>query len=155
MANLTADEKLRIKQALVKNDSDGSVTDRLVNVLNNDTGVASVSYSIGAEAGDVITVACQFKDSNGNDMTVPVGVVQYLASDATGQTVEAAATSLAAGTDGTILVEFTADAVWFAVSEADGDLDIAIGNAGGADTLHLVTVLPNGKLSISDEIVFA
>ena len=155
MADLTANEAAKIKLALNENSTDGSVTERLVNVINNDKGWNSVSYTIGTEAADVIRVSCQFKDADGDDMAVPVGCIQYLATDDTGQVGEAAATTLAVGTDGTILVEFTSDLVWFAVSEADGDLDIDIGNAGGADTLHLVTVLPNGNLSISAAITFA
>jgi hypothetical protein len=39
------------------------------------------------------------------------------------------------------------------VSEADGDIDLAIGEAG-AGTWYLVLVLPNGKLVVSDAITF-
>lgn len=154
MANLTADEVTRIEQALLKNDLDGSVVRRVKNLINNDTGPASVTYSIAAEGSDEIVVSCQFKDANGDDMTEACVVRQYLADAATGQAVEAAATSLAAGTDGTILVEETSNAVWTAVSEADGDLDIIVGDAAGADDYYLITVLPNGTISASAVISF-
>ena len=155
MANLTADEIQRLKNALATNDKDGTLTERVKNLINNNTGVFGVTYTIGTEAADEIIVSCQFTDADGDDMANYVGVRQYLASDSTGQVVEAAATTLAVGTDGTILVEETSNAIWTAVSEIDGDLDIVIGNAGGADTLHLVTILPNGVLAISAAITFA
>ena len=129
----------------------GNATEPL---LTSDAGV-QVAYTIGTEAGNVITVACQFKDSAGNDIAYPVGVMQYLATSDTGQTLKAAATSLAAGTDGTIALELTSNSLWYAISEADGDLDIAIGDASGAATYYLVTVLPSGALSISSVITFA
>lgn len=155
MANLTDAEIQRVKLALAQNNTDGSLVERVVNGLNADTGPASVSYTIGAESGNTITVSCQFKDVNGDDMARACVVRQYLAEDATGQAVEAAATSLAVGTDGTILVEEVSNAVWTAVTEADGDLDIVVGDAVGVDTYYLITVLPNGTISASGAITFA
>ena len=155
MANLTADEIQRLKNALATNDKDGTLTERVKNLINNNTGCFGVTYTIGTEAADEIIVSCQFTDADGDDMANYVGVRQYLATDSTGQVGEAAATTLAVGTDGTILVEETSNLIWTAVSEIDGDLDIVIGNAGGADTLHLVTILPNGVLAISAAITFA
>lgn len=122
--------------------------------LRSDAGIG-VTYTIGAEAGNVITVACQFHDQNNVPVDYAVGVTQYLSSDASGQTVVAAATTLAAGTDGTILVEDTSNSVWQAVSETDGDLDIAIGDAVGAATYYLNTILPSGKVATSSVITFA
>jgi len=116
-------------------------------------GADDVEITIGAEAADVITVGLQFKRG-----TEDAGAVVYdawLSAAADGQTVKAAATSLAAGTDGTILVETVANAVWKGVSEADGDADIAIGDAAGADTYYLNVVLPNGVRRVSDVITFA
>lgn len=156
MADLTANEILKVKQALSTNNTDGSLTERVVNIINNASKTwASVSYSIAAESGNTITVSCQFKDADGDDMAEAVVVRQYLAEDATGQAVEAAATSLAVGTDGTILVEETSNAVWTAVTEADGDLDIVVGDAVGVDTYHIITVGPDGRLHASAAITFA
>lgn len=123
-------------------------------LLREDAGI-DVTYTIGAENANVITVSCQFHDQNGVDVAYAVGVQQYLSSDSSGQTVVAAATSLAAGTDGTILVEDTSNSVWTAVSETDGDLDIAIGDAVGAATYYLNTILPSGKVKTSSVITFA
>lgn len=123
-------------------------------VLRQPHGI-TVSYTIGAEAADVITVACQFKNADGTDCTSPVVVQQYLATSATGQALSTAPSGgTAAGTDGTFLVEDVAQLVWTAVSEADGDLDVAITEAG-AYTTFLITVLPCGTISASSAITFA
>lgn len=122
--------------------------------LRTDAGL-TIAYTIGAEAGNVITVACQVKDQNGYDVEEVVHFEQYLSSDSAGQTRVAATTSLAAGTDGTILTEYTSNSHWSAVTESDGDLDIAIGDAGGAATYYLNTVIPSGKVVTSSVITFA
>ena len=156
MADLTADEILRLKQALVSNDRDGTLTERVKETINAVTNACyGVTYTVGAEAGDVIGVACQFTNLDGDDMDSRVCVRQWLSDGTSGEVIEAAATTLAAGTDGAILVEETSNGIWMAVSEADGDLDIDIGNAGGADTLYLNTLLPNGKIVQSAAITFA
>lgn len=156
MANLTADEILRLKQAFVTNDKDGTLTEKVKQIINaNSSACHGVTYTVGTEAGDVIGVACQFTDLDGDDMASRVVVTQWLSTDTTGEVVEAAATTLAAGTDGAIITEHVTDGVWQAITEADGDLDIDIGNAGGADTLYLNTLLPNGKVVQSAAIVFA
>ena len=41
------------------------------------------------------------------------------------------------------------------VIEADGDIDITIGDASGAATYYLVLVMPSGELVVSDAITFA
>lgn len=113
-----------------------------------------VAITIGAEAANVITVSLQFT-KGGADAASPVVYDAWLSAAADGQLVKAAATSLAAGTDGTILVETVSNAVFKGVSEADGDADIAIGDAVGADTYFLNVVLPDGRRVVSDVITFA
>lgn len=122
--------------------------------LRDDAGVG-VTYSIAAETANTITVSCQFHDRNNQPVAYAVGVQQYLSSDSAGQTLVAAATSLVGGTDGTILVEDTSNSIWTAVSETDGDLDIVIGDAVGAATYYLNTILPSGKVATSSVITFA
>lgn len=114
-----------------------------------------VRYTAAAEASDARVVSCQFIDANGADIDYVVGVQQYLSSDSAGQTVVAATTALAAGTDGTILTEHTANAHWSAVSEADGDLDINITHGVGVATYYLNTILPDGRVKTSSAIAFA
>ena len=155
MANLTADEIQRLKDAFVTNDKDGTLTERVKNLVNNNTGVFGVTYTIAAEGSNEIIVSCQFTDTDGDDMAVPCVVWQYLASDTAGLVRVAATTSLAVGTDGLILNELVSNSLWIANSEADGDLDIIVGDVSGAATYYLVTVLPNGLLDISAAITFA
>lgn len=156
MAALTADEIKRIEQAFTMNRRDGNLVDKVINSIDNTyTQCAGVTYTVGAEDGsDIIIVSCQFTDQDGDDMAYRIVVQQWLSTDDTGETLEAAATALVAGTDGAILVEDTTDAIWTAVTEADGDLDISVRNAGGADTLYLNTQLPNGKV-VSQVLTFA
>lgn len=122
-------------------------------VLREDAGV-SVTYTIGAETANTITVSCQFHDQNSVPVDYAVAVQQYLSSDTAGQTIVAATTSLAGGTDGTILVEDTSNSIWTAVSETDGDLDIVVGDSVGASTFYLNTILPSGKVVTSSAITF-
>lgn len=151
MANLTAREREQLKIVL----QDTELADRLADQVDKATGPHGATFVIGAEASDVITVAVQLKDVRGADMAEKSVVTAYLAEDATGDVVEPAATSFAAGTDGTVIGTLTAAASLLVLSEADGDIDLAINNGAGADTLHLVIVLPNGTRVISGAITFA
>ncbi|MCW0190966.1 MAG: hypothetical protein OJJ55_06660 [Rhodococcus sp.] len=121
--------------------------------LHSQYGI-DVVYTINAEAANTITVNCQFNDPNGDPLTYVVGVRQYLSSDSAGQTPVATVTTLAAGTDGTILVEDTSNSIWYAVTEADGDLDIVLGDATGGASYYLNTVLPSGRIDTSAVITF-
>jgi len=136
------------------------------NALINDAGaqalsnqVASAVFTVGAEAGEAITVSVQFKDGAGVDMASAVGCIGYLSADAAGQSAASSANlSVAAGTDGFVqeLVDSATQNNYLCTSEADGDLDVVVTDAsGGALTNYLVLVLPNGSLAISGAITFA
>lgn len=156
MADLSSQDIKRIEQAFTQNDRDNTLVEKLKQTINTNTSAChGVTYSIAAEDSDTITVSCQFTNADGEDCATAVCVQQYLSSDSAGQTRVAAATSLAVGTDGTILVEYTSNSIWSAVSETDGDLDIVIGDASGAATYYLNTVLPDGRLDTSAVITFA
>lgn len=116
----------------------------------------SASFSIGAEGSNAITVGVQLKDANGNDLASRAGVIAYLASDATGDTLEAASgtLSVAAGTDG-MLSELATDNTFLLVSEADGDIDVVVTQTSGVDTHYLILVMPDGSLVASGAITFA
>lgn len=120
----------------------------------NDNQVSGATFVIGSEVSNEITVSIQFTDAAGADMATRVAVPFYLSSDANGDDSTAATTSLAAGTDGHIMT-LLADTEGIVVSEADGDADITIGDAGGAATYYLVLVMPNGGLVVSGAITFA
>jgi len=114
-----------------------------------------VAMTVGTEAGNVITVACQAQDRDGVALSHRVSLPWYLADDANGDTPASSAPSggTAAGTDGAI-IEWVAQLSGLAVTEADGDLDIAITDTG-TPTLYLVFVLPDGRLTVSGAITFA
>jgi hypothetical protein len=113
------------------------------------------SFVIGAEGGNAINVAIQLKDAAGNDLAVRGSVLAYLSDDANGDSVAATAPdgNVAIGTDG-VLLPVVADKVFQLVSEADGDIDIDIGESG-ADTWYLILVMPDGRLVASNAITFA
>lgn len=117
--------------------------------------ITDVGFTIGAEAANVINVACQLKSRNGE--YAQRGAVQfYLSDDANGDSLAATAPSggIAIGTDGVVLTEHTANKHLTAVSESDGDIDFDITEVG-VDTWYLIAVLPNGELRASGAITFA
>ena len=118
------------------------------------TAPADATFTIGTEAANVINVAVQLKDGAGDDIATRAAVQFYLSDDADGDTIVAAATSLAIGTDG-VAIENISNSAGLLISEADGDIDINIGDASGAATYYLVLVMPSGELVVSDAITFA
>ena len=115
--------------------------------------LASASFTVGAEAANVIPVTIQLVDGNGADMAEACVVLYYLSSDSAGQAVAADPGTTAIGTDGTILVEVTDDVLGHVVSEADGDIDFNI-TSTGTSTFYLNLVI-NHKLYPSTAITFA
>jgi hypothetical protein len=158
MGKRFTDELVAQKLSLKKDESiqiNGTVVSATAAELNlNDNQVATASFVIGAEAGNVINVAIQLKDAAGNDMAISNAIPFYLSGDADGSSQKTAATSLAIGTDG-LMIEWTSNSSGLLVSESDGDIDMNIGDASGAATYYVVLVMPNGKLVISSVITFA
>lgn len=117
--------------------------------------VSSATITVGTEtAGTTINVAVQFTDPDGTAITSAVSVPFYLAGDAAGQTIGTAPSGgIAIGTDG-LMIEWTANVAGMLTSEADGDVDINMIEAG-ALTNYLVLVMPDGSLVISDAITHA
>ena len=116
--------------------------------------VGKVTFSIAAELADSITVSLQLQDANGRDLAVRGSVQAYLSDDANGDSVTATAPdTVAGGTDG-IVMESISNKLMTLVSEADGDIDIAIGE-NAATTWYLVVILPDGSLAVSGAIAFA
>lgn len=113
-----------------------------------------VSWTVGTESGNAVTVAAQLKDFAGNDLTVPASLLMYLASDSAGLNIKASTvtTETAIGTDGSLGV-LLAGQVYQVTSEADGDIDIVITDTS-ADTYYVVLVMPNGKLEVSTVATF-
>lgn len=114
-----------------------------------------VVFTVGAEATNVINVAIQVNDQQGTAITEVATFDFYLADDAAGLTpsVTAPTVGTSIGTDGA-LIESVANLSGKMITEADGDIDIDIEDAG-TPTFYLVVVLPTGGLAISDAITFA
>jgi hypothetical protein len=120
-----------------------------LNVLKG--GIHGVTYTVGAEAGNSINVGIQLEDANG-DPIEEIGVVYaYLSDDSGGDGIAATAPDgdVAVGTDGTILAEITADKIFLLQSEADGDIDLDIGESS-AKSFYLCIIIPaTGLLEIA------
>ena len=122
----------------------------------DNTVVDSAGFTIGAEAANVITVAVQLKKPGGGDIAVRSCVRWFLSDDANGDSLVATAPDggVAAGTDGWVSQTVTGKR-GEAMSEADGDIDIAITHAAGAKTVYLGIILPDGAIVMSSAITFA
>ena len=116
--------------------------------------VGGASFTIGAEASNVINVAIQLQDPDGQAIEEAAGVWIGLTSDSAGLDFQAAdaALSSAIGTDGSLL-EISTDALFFATSEADGDIDIDFTKTD-AGTFYVVVFLPTGELAVSSAVTF-
>ena len=124
-----------------------------------DDMVASVSFTVGSESTEAITVSCQFKDAAGADMTSARCLRAYLSADSAGQTAASSSgLTVTSGTDGLTQVSDDANTInmlWL-TSEADGDVDVVITDAsGGTTTNYLNVVTPDGKIHTSGAITFA
>lgn len=119
------------------------------------TQVVDVDFTIGSESANVINVALQLKGPSGREIQQRAAVTMYLSDDANGDSISSAPDSVAIGTDGVIIDAYAASTAFTVVSESDGDIDIDITEATGADEFFLVVILPNGELRVSDAITFA
>ena len=122
----------------------------------NPLATDGVLFTVGTEAADAITVTVQFLKGKGRiDITESVACLWYLATDSAGLTLASVAPSggVAAGTDGA-LTAWTANLAGLMISEADGDVDVVLTEAGVA-TWFLVVGLPDGRLAVSSAITFA
>jgi hypothetical protein len=139
--------------ALADGASDVTSTADELNTLAG--ALAGATFVIGADAGTTINVGIQLEDAAGADIAARGSVFAYLSDDANGDSVAGTAPSggWAIGTDGLLVPVVAGKAAQF-VSEADGDIDITITEAGAA-TWYLVLVMPNGALLASDAIAFA
>ena len=133
---------------------DGITAD--VDELNSLDGAPfDVDFTIGAEAANVINVGIQLNDAGGTALATRASLLAYLSDDANGDSIAATAPdgNVAVGTDG-LCMHMITDKLFVLTSEADGDIDLDIGESG-ADTWYLILVLPNGLLVASTAITFA
>jgi len=109
----------------------------------------SVITVAAKDTASIVNVSVQINESdNTTAVAKAIGFTLYMSSDSAGQTLASAPSTLAVGTDGTILVEHTANVVMTCISEADGDFDIDITDTATAATFVNV-LLPTGKIVTS------
>lgn len=120
-----------------------------------DLNTTTVTFVVGAEAGNAINIAMTFKDGAGTVQAVPKAGLLYLSTDAAGLTPATTPpqTSLLAGTNGK-LTKWTANLSGFFVTTAAGLIDVNITDTG-TPTFYVVVVLPNGGLAVSGAVTFA
>jgi hypothetical protein len=116
-------------------------------------GPTDATFTIGAQAGDVINVAVQLV-SGGSPVSGAYAVQYYLSSDAAGQALGTDPGTVAIGSDGTILAEHVDDLVGMVVTETTGTFDLDVTDAD-TGTLYLNVVLPNGRVITSGAITHA
>ena len=118
-------------------------------------GIAGAVITVGVQGTATITCAIQLNDAAGAAMAIIGQVPFWLTSDAAGLTLEGTGPdSIASGTDGFIVVNGEDSVIsGIAVSEADGDIDIALTKTT-VDTMYLNIGLPNGKIVTSGAITF-
>lgn len=115
----------------------------------------TVEMIVGVQGGNIINVALQVQDAEGNDLAEQKSFLAWL-SDTAGAALTGTAPSVGTsiGTDGVIIVEHTAETLLELLTDADGVLDLNIEEAG-ADTWYLNIRLANGAIVSSTAITFA
>lgn len=114
----------------------------------------SATITVGADAGTTAAVTIQLLDGAGDEIATRAGVFAYLSDDANGDSIAGTAPSggVAIGTDG-LAIPVVAGKAFYLVSEADGDIDLVVTEAG-ADVWYLILVMPSGELVASGAITF-
>lgn len=115
----------------------------------------TVEITVAVQAANVINVALQVQDAEGNDLAEQKSFFAWL-SDTAGAALTAATPSVGTsiGTDGVIIVEHTAEILLELLTDAVGVLDLDIEEAG-VDTWYLNIRLANGAIVSSAAITFA
>jgi len=113
--------------------------------------------TVGTLSTDTYPITIQLKDFEGNNLTVPAGVMAYYADSATGLdptdvTTELAITGGAGVGAGAVLI-FLAKYLYLLISEADGTIAVDSEDSG-TDDQYLVLVMPNGKLVVSGVLTY-
>lgn len=111
--------------------------------------------AFGATEADSMQVSVQITQGDGaTAVTEAVAFDLFLSTDAAGQTLDAAPSAgFAVGTDGTIIIEHTANVYATCLSEADGDFDIILKDTASATT-YVQVVLPSGQKVASTIVKF-
>lgn len=116
-----------------------------------DTG----TWTVGAEATNVITVSLQLKDSDGANLATPSVVTIYLSGVAAATAIVGTApTGGVAVTVGSTLLVEVAGKMLKVVSTAAGLVTITLTDTG-TPTFYAAAVMPDGSILVSGAITFA
>ena len=115
----------------------------------NSQQVVDATMVVTQSASGTFAVAVQLLGTNGLALTTDAVVGYHLSTDATGDVMAVTSTdvtTLAAGTDGTIMEDDVSGNVWGRMkSETNGDIDVAI--VVPADkTVYLNLTMPDGRI---------
>lgn len=132
----------------------GSIVEQILTPLP----IASVSFTVGGEAGDVINVSIQLRNESAVVVQERSSILMYLSDDSNGDGITGTSPNggMQIGTNGFELADigdFTERALWLQTS-ATGVVDIDIIETG-VDTWFMVIVLPGGIIAVSAAITFA
>jgi hypothetical protein len=118
--------------------------------------VMGATFTVGAEAANVITVTVQLTGPEGLPIAQRVAVRAYLSGVATGADIVGTAPTggVAIGANGKILASMVTNKMLEVVTDAAGLVALALTDTG-TPTFYLVVVLPDGTLAISGAITFA
>jgi len=154
-ANKHVDEVNTASLKLGASGSTVAVTSTAAELNTVDGKAAGCTYTIGAEAANVINCGFQIEDAAGGDLAERACLFAYLSDDANGDSIAASAPDggVAVGTDGLAIPVVTSKA-WMLTCESDGNIDLDITESGAA-TWYMILVLPNGELVASAAITFA
>ena len=123
------------------------------NPSSTNSSPAGAVFTIGAPTGDVRIIGIQLNDADGIAVTA-IGVGFFYFSDAAtgiGVTGTGPSGAVAAGTDGAVIETYTAKKTFELQSEADGDIDLSMEDAG-VNTWYLCYKRPDGAIDVSDAI---
>lgn len=115
----------------------------------------TVELTVGLEVADAMTITCQVKDPDGNDVAERKSFLLYLSTDAQGDNLASSAPSggVAAGDSG-LLIPLVAGKVFQVVTDDTGAAEVVLTDT--TDTaFYAIAVLPSGALVASAAADFA
>ena len=117
-------------------------------------GWNDITFTIGSESGNVITVKCEVLGYS-SALKLPIVFDAYLseASDGEGMTGTALSGDWADGGDGSLFFQISSGKYARWQTNDSGSCQIAMTHSG-ARNVYLVILLPNGLLSVSAVIAF-
>tara|TARA_R110002020_G_scaffold422847_1_gene631955 strand:- start:43 stop:528 length:486 start_codon:yes stop_codon:yes gene_type:complete len=131
-----------------------TVTLAELNALDADSTQCTITPASSPNAdGATVEFAVQFKDAAGVAIDHAIGFTYYVSTVATGLDLDAAVTTIADGGAGHIVKALTAHQAGIAVTNGAGLCELDLTEAG-ADTIYLVVINPDGRLTISSAVVW-